>query len=536
MSGHVNQRATTPPPLAEGDTMNDSTSGARQLLALGDTVVTAAELDAHVQRGAAAMRAAGVQPGDSTAVMVRNDIAWYEANLAAENIGALPVQMNWHSTDDEILYILKDAAVKVLVANPDFIERLAVHLPAGIVVVQVQPHPEVARAYKLPPTRLPDLPSWDEWIAWPESVSKTYSAPNEMQAPRVISYTSGSTGRPKGVRRLPRNINLEAAKQVAALLGLPGPTRRGVVVSPLYHSAPASQALTTVKSGGFQAIMPRFDALELLKTVERHRVNFLMLVPTMMVRMLALPEAERHRYDLSSVRKIVHGAGPCPVSVKEGLIEWLGPIVGEYYGGTEAGCATFATSADSVAHPGTVGRAVPGVSLRVLDPAGRDVPVGETGEIYIKTEIFDDFEYIGNVEAQAEVHRDGYVTQGDLGYLDRDGYLFLAGRAREMVVSGGVNIYTIEIENALANLAGVALAAAFAVPHEELGEAVGVAVELDGTNPVSADDVRAYVSDKLGRLKVPVVVEFLDDLTRNDIGKVFKRKIAAKYWPASVQP
>ena len=467
--------STQPQLTPESNRMNDSTSGARQLLALGDTVVTAAELDDHVERAAAAMRSVGVRRGDSTAVMLRNDIAWYEANLAAENLGALPVQVNWHSTDDEILYILKDAAVKVLVANPDFIERLAPRLPSDVALVQVQPHPDVMRAYRLEPTHVPGVPSWDEWITWPETVAKSYSAPDEMQAPRVISYTSGSTGRPKGVRRIPRNINMEAAKEVAALLGLPGPMRRGVVMSPLYHSAPASQALTTVKSGGFQAIMPRFDPLDLLQIIERHQVNFLMLVPTMMVRMLALSADERRRYDLSSLQKIVHGAGPCPVSVKEGVIEWLGPIVGEYYGGTEAGCATFATSADSLAHPGTVGRAVPGVHLRILDAAGQDVPGGQIGEIYIKTEIFDDFEYIGNVEAQAEVHRDGYVTQGDLGYLDEDGYLYLAGRARDMVVSGGVNIYTIEIENVLARQPGVALAAAFAVPHHELGEAVGVA-------------------------------------------------------------
>ncbi|WP_375501547.1 AMP-binding protein [uncultured Jatrophihabitans sp.] len=507
------------------------TSGSRPLLALGDDVVTAAELDDRVGRAAAALRAAGVQPGDSTAVMVRNDLAWYEANLAAEILGALPVQVNWHSTDDEVLYVLKDAGVKVLVANPDFIERLAPNLPSDVTVVQVEPHPEVVRAYKLQLAPVPGVPHWRDWTAWPEAVAKSYEVPDEMQAPRVISYTSGSTGRPKGVRRIPRAINMDAAKQVAGLLGLPAPTRRGVVVSPLYHTAPASQALTTVKSGGFQTIMPRFDPVELLALVERHRVNFLMLVPTMMVRMLALTEDERTRYDLSSLVKVVHGAGPCPVSVKERVIAWLGPIVGEYYGGTEAGCATFATSADALAHPGTVGRAVPGVHLRILDEHGHEVPVGEIGEIFIKTEIFDDFEYIGNSAGRAEVGRDGFVTQGDLGYLDRDGYLFLAGRAREMVVCGGVNIYTIEIENILARLPGVALAAAFAVPDAELGEAVGVAVELDGTREVGADDIRAYVREELGGLKVPAVVEFVDYLTRSDVGKVFKRAIAAKYWP-----
>jgi long-chain acyl-CoA synthetase len=253
-------------------------------------------------------------------------------------------------------------------------------------------------------------------------------------------------------------------------------------------------------------------------------------VPIMFTRLLKLPAEVRQRYDVSSLRHVTHGAAPCPRHVKEQMIAWWGPIIYEQYGSLEIGLVTGTTSEEWLSHPGTVGRALPGVELKILDDDGNEVPIGQTGEVYSRVADQPDFTYEGRPEARTEVVRDGFVTAGDVGYLDVDGFLYLCDRKKDMVISGGVNIYPAEIEECLLTLPGVRDVAVFGIPDDEYGESLAAAVELDGLTPVSAEDVRAHVRANLAGFKTPRVVEFLEEIPRLDSGKILKRKLREGYW------
>lgn len=505
-------------------------------LILGDTRLSGAQLDKRVASLAASLARVGVHPTDRVAILMRNDIAYIEAFLAIARAGASPVPINWHATRDEIVHVLDDSAAKVVVAHCDLLKSAFGLIPAMVTTVQVTPSPEVVSAFGLSTDQVPGVPTWTAWAESPDELPDLTVALNSA-IPNLVTYTSGSTGRPKGVLRIRKDDTESAAlsEQIMRLMGyVPG--HRTAVLSPLYHAAPSGHALIMLRLGATVLIMPRFDPLELLRFIEQHRLTHLQMVPTMFVRLLELPPEQRNRYDHSSLRHIVHSAGPCPAHVKAAMIDWWGPIIHEAYGGTEVGNVSFCTSHDALTHPGTVGRALPGVTIRILGPDGIDVAPGDVGEIYVKNDAMPDFAYLNDEASRAAVERDGFVTQGDLGRLDDDGFLYLAGRTRDMIVSSGVNIYSIEIENVLATMPGVRMAAAFAVPHDVLGEAVGVGVELDGSAEVTPDDVRAWVRDRLGALKQPTVVDFVSELSTSDVGKVFKHKLAAKYWERSSTP
>jgi long-chain acyl-CoA synthetase len=254
------------------------------------------------------------------------------------------------------------------------------------------------------------------------------------------------------------------------------------------------------------------------------------MVPTMFVRLLALPESVRARYDLSSLRWIVHAAAPCPPDVKHAMIQWLGPIVAEYYGGTETGPVVFCTSEEWLAHPGTVGRPIERATIRVLDADGSELATGESGEVYMWVDIWPDFTYEGDDAKRRAVERDGLVSCGDIGYLDADGYLYLNDRRSDMVISGGVNIYPAEIEACLLSLDGVRDCAVFGIPDDEFGEALAAHVEAHDETQLTADDVREHVRTHLAGYKTPRVVEFSDALPREDSGKIFKRRLREPYW------
>jgi long-chain acyl-CoA synthetase len=286
------------------------------------------------------------------------------------------------------------------------------------------------------------------------------------------------------------------------------------------------------RAGAFMVLQPRFDAEELLQLVERHRITHLHMVPTMFVRLLKLPEAVRRKYDLSSLRFVAHGAAPCAPAVKKQMIEWWGPVINEYYGGTETGATVFHTAAEALRKPGTVGRVVEGAVVKVLDAEGRELGPNQVGELYMRIVGITDFTYHGMDEKRREVERRGLITVGDIGYVDEDGYVFLCDRARDMVISGGVNIYPAEIESVLITMPGVGDCAVFGIPDEEYGEALCAHVELQEGARLAADDVRAFLRAHLAKYKVPKLVEFRCELPREDSGKIFKRKLRAPYWEA----
>lgn len=496
---------------------------------LGERFVPHAELMEKARRASTGFDALNIRAGDTVAMMLRNDIAYLEAAFGVRNLGAYAVPINWHLKGEEVRYILEDSEAKALVIHADLLPSMRDHLPPGVEVFVVPTPPELAEAYGIGPAAI-ESPScshdWNEWIA-------QYDPWDRPVAPDTASiiYTSGTTGRPKGVRRRPSTPEQfqMSIRSTAKILGVE-PGIRAIIPAPMYHSAPNAYAIYSVILEAFLVIMPRFDAEELLRLIEKHRITRLQMVPVMFVRLLKLPKEVREKYDLSSLEYIIHAAAPCAPEIKKAMIDWWGPIIHEYYGSTEMSAVTFCTPHDALTHPGTVGKPVPDATVRVLDERGNEAPPGCPGTIYGKLNWIADFTYQGDPAKRQSIEKDGLITSGDIGYFDEDGYLYLCDRANDMVISGGVNIYPAEIEGVLVQMPGVRDCAVFGIPDEEFGESLAAVIEPQDGAQLTADAVRAYLRERIADYKVPKVVEFRVDLPREDSGKLFKRKLRAPYW------
>jgi long-chain acyl-CoA synthetase len=490
-----------------------------------------AEIQANAARAAGGLEALGVGENGSVALMLRNDFATFEVNMAASQIGAYAVPINWHFTPEEANYILRDSGASVLVAHTDLLAQIAGGVPEGVRVFAVPTPDEIAAAFGVPPEkrRVPaGAEAWDGFVA--ASASRT--APPRPSRGSMI-YTSGTTGRPKGVRRQPSTPEQQAAgaQEAALFWGLkPDPAIVVLMNGPMYHSAPAAYGMASARLGLHMVLQPRFEAEEMLRLIATHGITHMHIVPTMFVRLLRLPAEVRARYDVSSLGFVSHGAAPCAPAVKRQMIEWWGPVINEYYGATETGVVVWHGSEEALRKPGTVGRLVPGGVLRIVDEEGRDVKQGEVGEIYLRGPHLSEFTYNNDDAKRREVALGELVTVGDVGYVDADGFLFLCDRKRDMIISGGVNIYPAEIESALIQMPGVRDCAVFGIPDEEFGEQICAHVEPAAGATIDTASVRAYLAEHLARYKVPRVVEFSAALPREDSGKIFKRKLRAPYW------
>lgn len=495
----------------------------------GDRRIGGAALEERVKKAANGFLSLGLEEGDRVAILLRNDIAFLEATFACGELGLYPVPINWHFSPDETAYVLDDSGAKALVVHADLLSPLAGTVPEGVEVIVVETPPEVRDAYRLDADacRVPEgARDWDTWL---DAQTPFEGAPKA--APASMIYTSGTTGRPKGVRRLPPQedqtaATLEARKYVFDFR----PDMRAVMTGPLYHSAPNLYSTFSVRIGGTLFLQPRFDAEETLALIEREKLTHGHLVPTMFVRLLRLPEAVRAKYDLSSLVRVMHGAAPCSEAVKKQMIDWWGPVIHEYYGGTETGAAVHCSSEEWLAHPGTVGKAIPGATVKVLDDEGNELPTGEVGEIFLRLWSFPDFTYHNKDAARGECERDGLITCGDVGCLDEDGFLYLRDRKRDMVISGGVNIYPVEIEHEIIQMPGVQDCAVFGIPNEEFGESLAAAIQpIEGTS-LSQEEVTAWLAPRIAKYKLPHVVTFHETLPREETGKIFKRKLRDPYW------
>ncbi len=485
-----------------------------------------AEIRTRASRAARGFAELGVGEGDVVALCLRNDFALFEATIGAGMAGAYTAPINWHATAEEAAYVLRDCAAKALVVHADLLPAIAGDLPPGLPVLVVDTPAEIRSAYGVAPTlQAPEgALGWDSWLARHAPAT----APAEGSRAAVI-YTSGTTGRPKGVRRA-ANTMASGLDTASVGYGLAGGSSLTVLMNgPMYHSAPNSYGMLAFNRGARMVLQPRFDAEQMLALIERHRISHMHIVPTMFVRLLRLPEAVKARYDLSSLRHVVHGAAPCPPEVKRAMIAWWGPVIYEYYGSSETGLITAHGSQEALERPGTVGRVLPGVAVRVLGEDGGDLPPGAAGDIYVDSAAAAGFSYIGLDDKRAEVTRGVHVTVGDIGYLDAEGYLYLCDRRRDMIISGGVNIYPAEIEAALLGVHGVRDCAVFGVPDAEFGEAVCAHVQVDADGPDTAA-LRVALAGKLSRFKLPREIVIADDLPREDSGKIFKRKLRAPYW------
>ena len=501
----------------------------RGSLISGTRSMTLEDVAARAARAAQGLHDMGVGEGDAIALMLRNDFAFFEATLAAVTLGAYAVPVNWHFTAEEAAYIFQDAGAKAVVIHADLLPQVQSALPSGLPVFVVQTPPEILRAYGLAPqqARIPEgATSWDAWLRG----HQPWTAPARSFRSSMI-YTSGTTGHPKGVRRRPMSAeqNERVAQLARQAFGIT-PGLRTVMTGPMYHSAPNFFAMHSFRADGSIVLQPRFDPEELLQLVERHRITALHMVPTMFVRLLKLPQSVRDKYDLSSLRTVVHAAAPCPPDIKRRMIDWFGPVIVEYYGGTESGAVTFCDTAQWLAHPGTVGTPVPGGTVRIYDENGDVLPAGEVGDVFMRLDFYPDFTYFNKDEKRREIERDGLITCGDMGYLDADGFLYLCDRRRDMVISGGVNIYPAEIEAALHNVPGVRDCAVFGIPNEEFGEAVAAVIAPEAGATLTPAGVREALRPHLAAYKLPRHVEFRDELPREDSGKIFKRKLRQPFW------
>ena len=483
--------------------------------------VTFAELNERSNRLAQFLYAQGLRRGDHIAVLMENNLAFMEPVWAAFRSGLYVTTINRYLPADEAAYIASDCGAKALITSYakrdtaaellDLIPNCPIRLMVGGVI--------------------PGWASYEDAVAScsPEPLAQEWMGDSML-------YSSGTTGRPKGILRpLPEITPAEGfeTRQASNRYEL---SAQSVYLSPapLYHAAPLAYVLTVQSFGGTVVMMERFDPEQALHLIEKHRVTHSQWVPTMFVRMLKLPPEVRTRYDLSSHKVAVHAAAPCPVEVKRQMIEWWGPILYEYYAGTEASGSTFITSEDWLKHPGSVGRAALGV-LHICDEDGNELPVGETGLVYFEREA-PTFEYHNDPAKTASARHPKHANWnalGDVGYLDEDGYLYLTDRKAFMIISGGVNIYPQAIEDALVTHPKVADVAVFGVPDPEMGEAVKAVIEpAPGQAP--SDDLAAelmtYARERLAHYMAPRSIDFIEEMPRLPTGKLYKRVLRDAYW------
>ena len=482
------------------------------------------------RRAASGLHEAGVREGDVVALLLRNDFAFFEAQTAAAAIGAYCVPINWHGKLDEVRYVLDDARPKVLVAHADLLASLRGHLPQGTMPLVVPTPPEIIRRYPDAAAQALPLPGETVWAEWADGFPAWRGPP--LRARATMIYTSGTTGHPKGVRREPATPEQTAAyaTMLERVYGL-APGARCLIPGPLYHASPNAYGRQALPRAELIVMHSKFDPEETLAAIERHRITNVVMVPTMFVRLLRLPNEVRERYDVSSIRWVTHTGAPCAADVKRAFMDWWGPVVYETYGGTEVGTATLATPEDARTHPGSVGVPTPGTRIAFYDEAGHRLPDGEVGEIYMRVPCYADFTYLNHPDKRAGVERDGLISVGDIGYL-KDGHLYLCDRRSDMVIIGGTNIYPAEIEMVLLQCPGVQDCAVFGIPDDLMGESLAAAVEPAPGATLDAEEIRAWLRERLASVKVPQRINFHAALPRQDSGKIFKRQLRDPYWQA----
>ncbi|RJO78684.1 acyl-CoA synthetase [Nocardia panacis] len=482
--------------------------------------VTYRELATLANRYANGLRGLGLTTGDVLVTMLHNSVEMVAAYFAAHQSGLYIVAVNWHLTGPEVGYILRDSEAKAFLAS----ERFGAVARAA------------ADAAELPATArfsVGEIAGF-KTVAWLGAADT--GRPGERSTGAPMLYTSGTTGRPKGVRRPLTGSDPDAvAAQSTGFFGLFGlaPFDDNVHIcgSPLYHTAVLNFATISIQLGHKLVLMDRWDAEDMLRLIETHRVTHSHMVPTQFHRLLALPEEVRGKYDMSSLRSMVHGAAPCPQQTKRRMLDWWGPTVTEYYAATEGG-GTVISGADWLRKPGSVGRAWPWSVVKVLDETdGRELPPGEVGLVYMRMGA-SSFEYHRD-RAKTEQARVGELfTVGDIGHLDAEGYLFLHDRRSDLILSGGVNIYPAEIENVLVTHPKVADVAVFGLPHQDWGQEVKAVVQpADGVPGDAAltAELLAYAATQLAKYKLPRSIDYQPELPRDPNGKLYKRKLREQY-------
>ena len=485
------------------------------VMAASGEIVTYAQLDARSNQVAQLLRAHGIKTGDTVALCMENHPWFFCLTWGFQRAGVHYVCISSRLTAPELAYILEDSAAKLLFGSAylaPLLDEVAALKP-GVPQLRLGVDAEAAIA------AMPATPIADE------------------RAGVDMLYSSGTTGRPKGVKiPLPEDPAIDQTNVLVQLAMMAyGIGENAVYLSPapLYHAAPLRWSMTVHKIGGTVVVMERFDPEAALATIQKYKITDSQFVPTHFVRMLKLPPEVRANYDVSSLKCAIHAAAPCPVPIKQAMIEWWGPVLYEYYAGTEGNGSTFITSHEWLDHPGSVGKALSGI-LHVCDEDGDEVPRGTEGQFFFEpTAGMMPFEYHNDPAKTADSkNKHGWSSLGDVGYQDADGYLFLTDRKSFMIISGGVNIYPQEIENLLVLHPKVADAAVIGAPDPDMGEKVVAVVQpmdMADAGPAFAEELTAYLAPQLSRVKMPRQIDFRAELPRELTGKLYKRHLRDEY-------
>ncbi len=495
-------------------------------LIAGDTgaVVTHGELAERAERAAAWLLDLGLASGDGIAMLLENRSELLELALAARQAGLYYTPISTHLTPPEVQYILRDCGARMFFSSPTMLRHMGgaepLQVPAGVACVLVGG----------------TQPGWTDYTTTVAAVLPGPAHAAQMaERPlgRDLLYSSGTTGRPKGVQRdlAGRDPSLTAAEIANWRRSLSFDTD-SIYLSPapLYHAAPLRYTMRVIEIGATAVVMPKFDAEQALALIARHRVTHCQWVPTMFTRMLKLPLEVRQRHDLSSLRVAIHAAAPCPVPIKQAMMDWWGDVLHEYYGGSEGVGITMISPQEWRAHPGSVGRAV-GCGLHIVGDDGRELPPGEVGNVYFSG--MPGASYLNDPEkTRALYNAQGWATYGDMGHVDADGYLYLSDRRADLILSGGVNVYPQEIENVLARHPAVEDVAVVGVPDEDFGEVPKAVVQLrpgQSADAAQAAALLAFCTDTLARAKLPRSVVFVDSIPKLETGKLLRRVLKERY-------
>lgn len=471
---------------------------------------TFGELNANANRIARLLAHLGLRPGDSVALVCPNRVEFADVLFGCQRSGLRMTPVNWHLTADEIAYVIDNCEARAVFADAEVpgVAAAAAQCPGLTARIAIG-------------GELPGFLNYEASLA-------AFGADDIAEPVRgyTMLYSSGTTGRPKGVHKpnapVPTYDPLYRDDDVHFCTG------------PAYHASPLAGDIRRALINGVPTVLlDKWDNEKVLATIEKRRVTRGHFVPIMFQRLLSMPQAARERYDLSSLRRITHGAAPCPPEVKRAMIDWLGPVLFEYYAGSEGGVGFWITSEDWLKKPGAVGRRPDPEAAKILDESGAELPTGEAGAIYMRLADQGGFEYFKDAAKTDAGRRDGYFTMGDVGYFDEDGYLFLTGRSAETIIAGGVNIYPQEIDNELIKHPAVADSCTVGVPHEEYGEEVRAVIELAPDYEASdalKDEILAFARAAVAKYKVPRGLDFVDSLPRSEAGKIQRNKVRAPYW------
>jgi len=500
-------------------------------LSLSRTQTTRGALDKAARKTATVLSRFGVVEDSVIAVLMRNDMQIIEIVEACRLVGARYVMLNWHAPAKEIAHILKDSQALLLLAHDDLLAKLDIKELGSTPILSIEVPKEIAAAYGSGETHV-----------FPETIKKLGELKNTaeqfggepLRFRGLFAYTSGSTGMPKGIKRNTDPTSADPYMVYANLArdmmhAVPGD--KFLVAAPLYHSAPHALSMFAMASSYMDiVIVPKFDPIEFMELLQFHQITHVYIVPTMMIRLLKLPREIRDQYDLSSLRFALSTGSPWPTEIKSAMIDWLGPIFYESYGASEIGFMTLISSEEAARKPGSVGKILPGGSIKILDDAMNEYPVGEAGTIYVKLPLFGEFTYSNSDGLMVDQRYEGHATVGDMGHLDEEGYLFIGDRKKDMIISGGANIFPAEIEAELIKMPQVADCAVFGAPHPEFGEQVVAAVQCAVGASLTLDEVRDYLTPLLAKFKIPRKLDIHDSIPREDSGKIFKKRLRDPYW------